>query len=207
MRRTIGISLFFLFIASVVFLLFLSSPERYLVPLHAEFPEPFEFKGAELLEGYPNELTHVAVFHFKESSRGKRVWDINETFEAPPDYIIIEFENGSTFYCRANNREGSFVFRGENCYGSLDETLTRRITLTGCINATYTGYRLERGAILVFEFRATNETACVNETVEVRGRLYDVLVRMETENGTVELPVRRVKGNYLTDEVYEIRKE
>lgn len=161
-------------------------------------------RGAEFLKGYPNTLAHVAVFRFKESSRGKKVWDINESFEAPPDYVIIELESGSTFYCRAESENDTFVFRGENCYRTLDKTLTRRITLTGCLNATYNGYHLERNAILIFEFRAANRTTCVNETVEVRGRLYDVLMRIETENGTVEFPLKRVEGNYLTDEVFMI---
>ncbi|WP_048152602.1 hypothetical protein [Palaeococcus ferrophilus] len=204
MKRPLGPSLFFIFIVPIAFLLFLSSPERYLVQLHAEFPEPVEFKGTDFLPGYPNDVTHVAVFRFKESSKGKRVWDINETFEAPPDYTIIELENGSTLYCRANNGEGPFVFRRGNCYESLDEALTRSITLTGCLNATYTGYSLERKAVLIFEFRAAKETTCVKETVEVRGRPYDVLVRIETQNGTVEFPVDRVKGDYLTDEVFRI---
>lgn len=113
----------------------------------------------------------------------------------------MELENGSTFYCRANNLEGSFVFRPEKCYRTLDGALTRRITLTGCLNATYNGYRLERNVILIFEFRVANKTACFNETVEVKGRLYDVSVRIETGNGSVEIPVERVEGDYLTDEI------
>jgi hypothetical protein len=140
-----------------------------------------------------------------QSPKGKKVWNINETFETSPDYVIIELENGFTLYCRADNDEGSFVFRKENCYRNLDDALTRRITLTGCLNATYTGYRLERKAILIFEFRAANKTTCVNESVEVKGRLYDVLVRIETENGTVKFPVEKVKGSYLTtDEIFRI---
>ncbi|ASJ08178.1 hypothetical protein A3L11_02630 [Thermococcus siculi] len=204
MKRTIGLFLFFFLIVSIVFLLFLSSPERYLVQLHAEFPKPVEFRGTDFLSSYPNDVTHVAIFRFRESSKGKAVWDINGTFEAPPDYVIIELENGSTLYCRANNREGYFVFHPENCYKSLDGALTRHITLTGCINATYTGYRLERKAILVFEFRASNKTTCVNETVEVKGRLWEVSAEIETDNGTVECPLSRVRDSHLADEVFRI---
>lgn len=69
MRRAIGISLLFLLTASIAFLPFISAPEGFLIPLHAEFPEPVEFKGAEVLKGYPNALIHVAIFRFKESSR------------------------------------------------------------------------------------------------------------------------------------------
>ncbi|MDI3476027.1 MAG: hypothetical protein PWQ95_1755 [Thermococcaceae archaeon] len=89
MRRTIGISLFLLFMVSVVFLLFISAPERYLIQLHAEFPEPVEFKGAELLEGYPNELTHVSIFRFKELPAGKNISELEEIFDVAPDSLLM----------------------------------------------------------------------------------------------------------------------
>lgn len=76
--------------------------------------------------------------------------------------------------------------------------------MIGCFNVIYIGYSLERNVILIFKFRIVNEIICVNEIVEVRGRFYDVLVRIEIGNGMVEILVERVIGNYLMDEVYEI---
>ncbi|AMQ18716.1 hypothetical protein [Thermococcus peptonophilus] len=206
MKRVVGLFLFLVLTSVVVFTILLNSSEKYPAKLHAGFQRPVEFNGVELLKGYPNAVTHVVVFRFKESPVGKNVWELEEVFDVAPDYLIIEIQNGSTLFCRAKSENGTFVFRGETCYGTLDEALTRRITLTGCLDATYIGHRLERNSILIFEFRAAKETTCVNKTVEVRGRLYDVLVRIETGNGTVEFPVKRVEGNYLTDEVYEIQK-
>ena len=204
MRRYLGLFLVFVLFAFVAILIVLSTPERYSVELEASFSRPVEFRGAELLKSYPNDVTHVAVFSFAESPSGRTEWRLSETFELPVDYVIIELEDGSAFYCRAGFSNGRFVFSGENCHKSLDEALRRNVTVTGCVNATYLGHRLERNALLIFEFRASNETSCVNETVVVTGRLWGVRAVVKTENGTVECPLQPVEGSYLEDEVFQL---
>ena len=204
MGRYLGLFLVFVLAASVGAFLLLSSSEVYPVELEANFSKPVEFRGAELLKAYPNEVTHVAVFRFSESPDGRTEWRFNETFELPVDYVVIELENGSALYCRAGFSNGRFVFSGGNCHKSLDEALKRNVTVTGCINATYLGYRLERKAILIFEFRASNETGCVNETVEVIGRLWGVRAVVKTGNGTVECSLQPVEGSYLENEVFRL---
>lgn len=169
MKRVVGLFLFLVLTSVVVFTFLLDSSEKYPARFHAEFQRPVEFNGAGLLKGYPNAVTHVAVFRFKESPAGKNVWELEEVFDVAPDYVIAEIQDGSTLFCRAESQNDTFVFRRENCYKTLDDALTRRITLTGCLNAIYIGYSLERNAILIFKFRTANETTCVNETVEVRG--------------------------------------
>ncbi|WP_297477202.1 hypothetical protein [Thermococcus sp.] len=204
MRRYLGLFLVFVLAASVGAFLLLSSSEVYPVELEANFSKPIEFRGAELLKVYPNEVTHVAIFRFSESPDGRTEWRLNETFELPVDYVVIELDDGAALYCRAGFLNGRFVFDGENCHKSLDEALRRNVTVTGCINATYLGHRLERNALLVFEFGASNETGCVNETVEVMGRLWGVLAVVKTGNGTVECPLQPVEGSYLENEVFRI---
>ncbi len=113
MGRYLAIFLVFLLVASAAAFLLLSSSEVYLVELEASFSNPVEFKGVELLKAYPNEVTHVAVFRFGESPEGKTEWRLNETFELPVDYVVIELGDGSTLYCRAGFLDGRFVFGGE----------------------------------------------------------------------------------------------
>lgn len=203
MGRYLALFLVFLLVASATAFLFLSS-EAYPVELEASFSNPVEFRGVELLTAYPNELTHVAVFRFRESSKGKTEWKLNETFELPVDYVVIELGDGSKLYCRAGFSNGRFVFGGENCHESLEEALKRNVRVTGCINATYIGHRLERNALLIFEFRASDGTTCVNESVEVAGRLWGVMAVIETGNGTVDCPLEPLEGSYLGDEVFRL---
>ncbi len=204
MGRYLGLFLVFVLAASVGAFLLLSSSEVYPVELEASFSKPVEFRGAELLKAYPNEVTHIAVFRFAESPNGKVEWRVKEDFELPVDYAIVELENGSVLYCRAGFSNGRFVFGGENCHKSLDDTLRRNVRITGCINATYIGHRLERNALLVFEFRASNEMNCVNETVAVVGRFWGVRAVVKIGNGTVECPLKPVEGSYLENEVFRL---
>ncbi len=83
-----GISLSSSFFSSLLGRLLPS--EAYPVELEASFSKPVEFRGAELLKAYPNELTHVTVFRFADSPNGKIEWRLNETFELPVDYVVIE---------------------------------------------------------------------------------------------------------------------
>ena len=204
MERYLGLFLVFILIVAVGAFLMLSSQEQYPVELEANFSKPVEFRGTELLKAYPNEVTHVAVFRFSESPQGRTEWRLNETFELPVDYVVIEVEDGSALYCRARFSNGHFVFSGENCHKSLDEALKRNVRIIGCVNATYLGYRLERNALLIFEFGASNETNCVNETVEVVGRLWSVRAVVKTGNGTIECPLQPVGGSYLENEIFRL---
>lgn len=56
----------FLFLAVaflvLVSLLILFSGEKYQLEVEAHFSSPLEFEGAEFMAGYPNEVTHVALF-------------------------------------------------------------------------------------------------------------------------------------------------
>jgi len=113
MRRYLGFFLVFVLAASVGAFLLLSSSEVYPVELEASFSKPVKFRGAELLKAYSNEVTHVAVFRFSESPKGRTEWRLNETFELPVDYVVIELEDGSALYCRAGFLNGRFVFGGE----------------------------------------------------------------------------------------------
>ncbi|WP_054839452.1 hypothetical protein [Thermococcus sp. JCM 11816] len=84
MKRVVGLFLFLVLTSVVVFTFLLDSSEKYPARFHAEFQRPVEFNGAELLKGYPNAVTHVAVFRFKESPAGKNVWELEEVFDVAP---------------------------------------------------------------------------------------------------------------------------
>lgn len=96
----------------MVFTFLLDSSEKYPARFHAEFQRPVEFNGAGLLKGYPNAVTHVAVFRFKESPAGKNVWELEEVFDVAPDYVIAEIQDGSTLFCRAESQNDT-LFSGE----------------------------------------------------------------------------------------------
>ncbi|NJE10968.1 hypothetical protein [Thermococcus sp. MAR1] len=208
MGRILKASLF-LVVASLalVSFLILSSGEKYPIEVEAHFSSPLEFEGAELMAGYPNEVTHVALFKFRRSDGSRRDFRLVKAFDLPVDYVVAEIRDGDTFYCRASFEDGRFVIRDKNCSSTLEDALKRRITLSSCINGTYLGYKVERGSIVYFLFQASNETTCVNESVEVLGRTWGVFAEITGTNGTLLCQVEVINGMYLTDEVVRINKE
>ncbi|CAD5245322.1 hypothetical protein [Thermococcus camini] len=198
----------FLAVASLVLVSFLIplSGEKYPIEVEAHFSSPFEFEGAELMAGYPNEVTHVALFKFKRSGGGRRDFRLVEAFDLPVDYVVAEIRDGGSLYCRAAIEDGRFVIHEENCFPTLEDALKRRITLSSCINGTYLGYKIERNSIVYFLFQASNETTCVNESVEVLGRTWGVFAEITGTNGTLLCPVEVINGTYLTDEVVAVNE-
>ena len=166
----------FLFLAVVslvmVSVLVLSPGEKYRVEIEAHFSSPLEFEGAELMAGYPNGVTHVALFKFRRSGGGGMDFRFVKAFDLPVDYVVAEICDGAVFYCRAVFEDGRFVLDDGRCFPTLEGALRGRITLSSCINGTYLGYKIERNSIVYFLFQALNETTCVNESVEVLGRTW-----------------------------------
>jgi hypothetical protein len=199
----------FLAVASLVLvsLLILFSGEKYQLEVEAHFSSPLEFEGAELMAGYPNEVTHVALFKFRHSSGGGRDFRFVKAFDLPVDYVVAEIRNGDTFYCRASFEDGHFVIREENCSPTLEGALKRRITLSACVNGTYLGHEIEKGSIVYFLFEASNGTTCVNDTVEVLGRTWGIFARIVSGNVTILCNLENINGTSLTDEVMTINKE
>lgn len=195
----------FLFLAVafmvLVSLLILSSGEKYRVEVEAHFDSPMKFEGAELMAGYPNDVTHVALFKFRRSGGGERDFRLVRAFDLPVDYVVAEIRDGDLLYCRATFEDGRFVLDDGHCFPTLEDALRRRITLSSCINGTYLGYKIERDSIVYFLFQASNETTCVNESVEVLGRTWGIFVEITRTNGTLICPVEVINGTYLTDEV------
>ncbi|ASJ05519.1 hypothetical protein [Thermococcus barossii] len=198
----------FLAVASLVLvsLLILFSGEKYQLKVEAHFSSPLEFEGAELMAGYPNEVTHLALFKFRRSSGGGRDFRFVKAFDLPVDYVVAEIRDGEAVYCRAVFEDGRFVLDDEHCFPTLEDALRRRITLSSCINGTYLGYKIERNSIVYFLFQASNETTCVNESVEVLGRTWGVFAEITGTNGTLLCPVEVINGTYLTDEVVVVNE-
>ena len=198
----------FLAVASLVLvsLLILFSGEKYQLEVEAHFSSPLEFEGAELMAGYPNEVTHLALFKFRRSSGGGRDFRFVKAFDLPVDYVVAEIRDGEAVYCRAVFEDGRFVLDDEHCFPTLEDALRRRITLSSCINGTYLGYKIERNSIVYFLFQASNETTCVNESVEVLGRTWGVFAEITGTNGTLLCPVEVINGTYLTDEVVVVNE-
>ncbi|MDK2914895.1 MAG: hypothetical protein PWQ79_1810 [Thermococcaceae archaeon] len=105
MKRVVGLFLFLVITSVVVFTFLFTSSEKYPARLNAEFQKPVGFNGAELLRGYPNAVTHVSIFRFKELPAGKNISELEEIFDVAPDSLLIEIQNISTLLCRA----GRFV--------------------------------------------------------------------------------------------------
>ncbi|NJD98697.1 hypothetical protein E3E26_02650 [Thermococcus sp. LS1] len=201
---------FLFFIAVVIIVVGLTislSEERYRINVEVHFASPAELEGIELLEKYPNEVTHVALFRFRYSEHGRRDFHFTEDFDVSPDYVVAEIRNGDTFYCRASFEDGHFVIREEKCSPTLEGALKRRITLSACVNGTYLGHEIERGSIVYFLFEASNGTTCVNDTVEVLGRTWGIFARIVSGNVTILCNLENINGTSLTDEVVTINKE
>ncbi|NJE30124.1 hypothetical protein E3E38_03545 [Thermococcus sp. 18S1] len=196
----------FLAVASLVMVsvLVLSPGEKYRVDVEAHFGSPLEFEGAELMAGYPNEVTHVALFRFRRSGGGEGDFRLVRAFDLPIDYVVAEIRDGDVLYCRAVFEGGRFVLDDGHCFPTLEDALRRRVTLSSCINGTYLGYKIERDSIVYFLFQASNETTCVNESVEVLGRTWGIFVEITGTNGTLICPVEVINGTYLTDEVVAV---
>lgn len=207
MGRFLRASLFLVVasLALVSFLIFFSE-EKYQLEVEAHFSSPFEFEGAELMAGYPNEVTHVALFKFRRSEGGRRDFRLVRAFDLPVDYVVAEIRDEDLLYCRASFEDGRFVIHEENCFPTLEDALKRRITLSSCINGTYLGYKIERNSIVYFLFQASNETTCVNESVEVIGRTWGIFAEITGTNGSF-CPVEVINGTYLTDEVVAVNEE
>ncbi|ASJ11396.1 hypothetical protein [Thermococcus thioreducens] len=199
----------FLVVASLalVSFLILSSGEKYPIEVEAHFSSPVEFEGAELMAGYPNEVTHVALFKFRRSGGSGRDFRFVKAFDLPVDYVVAEIRDGDMLYCRASFEDGRFVIREENCSSTLEDALKSRITLSSCINGTYLGYKIERNSIVYFLFETSNETTCVNGSAEVVGRTWGIFAEITGANGTLLCQVEVINGTYLTDEVVRINKE
>ncbi len=207
MRRFLKAFLFLAVVSLVlVSLLILFSGEKYQLEVETHFNSPLEFEDAELMAGYPNEVTHVALFKFRRSSNGRRDFRFVKTFELPVDYVVAEIRDGDLLYCRAVFEDGRFVLDDGHCFPTLEDALRRRITLNSCINGTYLGYKIERNSIVYFLFQASNETTCVNESVEVLGRTWGVFAEITGTNGTLLCPAEVINGTYLTDEVVRIKE-
>ncbi len=205
MRHFLKAFLFLAFVSLVlVSLLILFSGEKYRVEVEAHFDSPMKFEGAELMAGYPNDVTHVALFKFRRSGGGERDFRLVRAFDLPSDYVVAEIRDRDLLYCRATFEDGRFVLDDGHCFPTLEDALRRRITLSSCINGTYLGYKIERNSIVYFLFRASNETTCVNESVEVLGRTWGIFVEITGTNGTLICPVEVINGTYLTDEVVAV---
>ena len=206
MGRFLKASLFLVLVSMIlVSVLVLFSGEKYRVEVEAHFGSPLEFEGAELMAGYPNGVTHVALFKFRRSSEGGRDFRFVKAFDLPVDYVVAEIRDGEAVYCRAVFEGGRFVLDDGHCFPTLEDALRRRITLNSCINGTYLGYKIERNSIVYFLFQASNETTCVSESVEVLGRTWGIFVEITGTNGTLICPVEVINGTYLTDEVVEVK--
>ncbi|MCD6371936.1 MAG: hypothetical protein J7L37_00030 [Thermococcus sp.] len=81
MKLFLFLGLLSLFLVSFL----ISSEENYQLEVEAHFEFPAEFEGAELKAGYPNAVTHVALFKFKPSSEGQRDFRLVKTFDLPAD--------------------------------------------------------------------------------------------------------------------------
>ncbi|KUH32733.1 hypothetical protein APY94_08925 [Thermococcus celericrescens] len=193
-------------LALVSFLIFFSG-EKYRLEVETHFGSPVEFEGAELMAGYPNGVTHVALFKFRRSGGGGRDFRLVKAFDLPVDYVVAEIRDGDVLYCRAVFEDGRFVLDDGHCFPTLEDALRRRITLSSCINGTYLGYKIERNSIVYFLFQASNETTCVNESVEILGRTWGIFAEITGKNGTLLCTLEVVNGTYLTDEVVMVKEE
>ncbi|ALM76083.1 hypothetical protein [Thermococcus barophilus] len=216
-RQRIEVAFGVFLVIFVVTLLYVTSPrlrENYLVSVEAQFSsEDVKFLGAELLEGYPNPVTNVAIFKFERSLdtiRDKVLQRISVemAFDVPPDFVIGEIWIGNlTLYCPARwsgKASGSYILRDwdQNCAENLTEVLKHRILVEGCLNVEYLGFDVSDDYVVRLVFNSTNATNCFKVNAEVFGRPYGITVLILYPNGTLICPVIPVD----VDEYHEILK-
>ena len=212
MRRQIIEVVFGIFLVVLIVLSLMIVPglrEGYLVSVEAQFSgEDVKFLGAELLKGYPNPLTNVAIFKFKRSqgtikNKVLQRISIEMAFDVPPDFVIGEILiKNTTLYCPARWSDGGYIIRDwdQNCAENLTEVLKHRILVQGCLNVEYLGFNVSDHYVVRFVFNSTNATNCFNVTAEILGRPYSVTIVILHPNGTLICPVIPVE----VDEYHEI---